>query len=56
MARNDKQDGKPTQKTPKGHEIPVPTKKEVEDFLKGVTGKRTSKGEDADTRRTPEER
>lgn len=36
----------PTQKTrpKKGKpvEIPVPTRKEVEDFLKGVTGRRSS--------------
>lgn len=32
----------PTQKTPKGHEIPVPKRKEVMDFFKGVTGKRPS--------------
>jgi hypothetical protein len=37
---------KPTQKTRpkrgKPIEIPVPTRKEVEDFMRGVTGKRPS--------------
>lgn len=32
----------PMQKTPTGHEIPVPTKREVDEFFKGVTGKRPS--------------
>lgn len=31
----------PKQVTPKGKEIPVPKRKEVLDFFKGVTGKRT---------------
>lgn len=34
------------QRTPKGHEIPVPKRKDVFDFLKGVTGRAPSAGED----------
>ena len=40
MAAPKRQDREPKQTTPKGHEIPVPKRKEVMEFFKGVTGKR----------------
>lgn len=45
LKRPPKRDGDAKQKTPKGLEIPIPTRKDVEDLMRGVTGKRPSGSE-----------